>query len=121
MTKIDEVKIINDMLVGMDLCTKVGQMKMAERGGTFYAAWVGVCLVLSGSHPGENRPADWVIMNDEFWQAEIADEDSPGIPIFFDVHAVHRDYNIVGATIFPHSISQLALLRTQRSSWRCPG
>lgn len=99
---------INNWLDRMSLRQKVGQMTMAERMHVTAADVkehaLGSVLSGGGSHPGANTPADWVRMNDEFWQASVADEDAPGIPILFGIDAVHGHGNVKGATVFPHNI-----------------
>ena len=103
-----EEALLSGWLKRMSLRQKIGQMTMAERLAVSpadvkeYA--LGAVLSGGGSHPGENRPQDWVEMNDQFWQAAVADEDSPGIPILFGIDAVHGHNNLKGATIFPHNI-----------------
>ncbi len=100
--------IASKLLERMDLRQKIGQMTMAERlsAGPADVKHYGLGAVLSGggSHPGDNAPADWVRMNDEFWQAAVGDADGPGIPILYGCDAVHGNNNVQGATIFPHNI-----------------
>ena len=103
-----EEAFLSGWLRRMSLRQKIGQMTMAERLAVTPAQVkehaLGAVLSGGGSHPGENRPQDWVEMNDRFWQAAVADADSPGIPILFGVDAVHGHNNVRGATIFPHNI-----------------
>ena len=100
--------IATKLLEKMDLRRKIGQMTMAERLATAPADvkryGIGAILSGGGSHPGENAPADWVGMNDAYWQAAAGDADSPGIPILYGCDAVHGNNNVRGATIFPHNI-----------------
>ncbi|MGI9322829.1 MAG: glycoside hydrolase family 3 N-terminal domain-containing protein, partial [Pseudomonadales bacterium] len=99
---------IEERLSQMTLAQKIGQITMAERMHVTpedvktYA--LGAVLSGGGSHPGDNGPSDWVQMNDEFWQAAVADPDSQGIPILFGIDAVHGHNNLRCATIFPHNI-----------------
>ncbi len=101
-------KWVAERLAAMSLRQKIGQMTMAERLAATpedvkrYA--LGAILCGGGSHPGANSPEDWVAMNDAFWQAAVADGDSPGIPILVGVDAVHGHGNMKGATVFPHNI-----------------
>ena len=103
-----EEAFLSGWLKRMSLRQKIGQMTMAERLAVTPAEVkehaLGAVLSGGGSHPGENRPQDWVEMNDRFWQAAVADADSPGIPILFGIDAVHGHNNVRGATIFPHNI-----------------
>ncbi len=95
-------------LARMTLREKIGQMTMAERMWAspedVRAHGLGAILSGGGSHPGDNEPADWVAMNDAYWQACMAGEGASGIPILFAVDAVHGHNNVKGATIFPHNI-----------------
>ena len=66
---------------------------------------IGSVLSGGGSCPGDNRPADWVAMNDAYWEASMEeDEDHLAIPILYGVDAIHGNANVLGATIFPHNI-----------------
>ena len=100
--------LVSGWLERMSLRQKIGQMTMAERLHVTPADVkenaLGALLSGGGSHPGDNSAQAWVAMNDQFWQAAVADEDSPGIPILFGVDAVHGHNNVRGATIFPHNI-----------------
>ena len=108
MADMREEAFLSGWLERMSLRRKIGQMTMAERLAVTPADLkehaLGAVLSGGGSHPGENRPQDWVEMNDRFWQAAVADEDSPGVPILFGIDAVHGHNNLKGATIFPHNI-----------------
>lgn len=105
---ISEEQFLAELLDRLSLPQKVGQMTMAERlhvtpdDVKHYS--LGAVLAGGGSHPGDNRLADWVEMNDGFWQAAVQGEDSLGIPILFALDAVHGHGNLREATIFPHNI-----------------
>lgn len=100
--------VVDAWLARLSLRQKIGQMTMAERSSVtpedVKRHALGAVLSGGGSHPGGNAPADWVRMNDAFWQAAVGDDDSPGIPILFGCDAVHGNNNVGGATIFPHNI-----------------
>ena len=100
--------LIASWLKRMSLRQKIGQMTMAERlsAGPDDVQRHGLGAILSGggSHPGDNAPADWVRMNDEYWQAATDDPDGPSIPTLYGCDAVHGHNNVQGATIFPHNI-----------------
>ena len=99
---------VESLLEKMTVAQKIGQMTMGER------MWVtpedareyalGSVLSGGGSHPGDNAPEDWVMMNDAFWSAMTEGPDALGIPILFGIDAVHGHNNVRGATIFPHNI-----------------
>ena len=103
-----ETQFVEEQLARMSLAAKVGQMTMGERMWTTPAQarefQLGSVLSGGGSHPGDNRPADWVAMNDEYWQAMMVGEGAPGVPLLFGIDAVHGHNNVAGATIFPHNI-----------------
>jgi len=93
----------------MNLDQKIGQMTLSERSyltpedvKTYH---LGGVLSCTGSSPGNNRPADWVKMNDDYWAASMTeDELHLAIPVLHGVNAIHGNNNISGATIFPHNI-----------------
>ena len=103
-----EEAFLASWLERMTLRQKIGQMTMVERLHVTPADVkenaLGALLSGGGSHPGDNSAQAWVEMNDRFWQAAVADEDSLGVPILFGVDAVHGHNNVQGATIFPHNI-----------------
>ena len=93
----------------MSLGQKIGQMTQPERTHVSPAAvkryHIGSVLSGAGSCPGENRPADWVAMNDAYRAASMEeDDDHLAIPILYGVDAIHGNANVLGATIFPHNI-----------------
>jgi len=97
------------LLSQMSLEQKVGQMTQAERMSVtpedVRAYHLGSILSGGGSCPGENRPADWVAMNDAYWAASMASgEGRVPIPILYGVDAIHGHANVRGATVFPHNI-----------------
>ena len=97
------------LLQKMTLAQKIGQMVQTERMAITpeeVKAWhIGSVLSGGGSCPGENRPADWVDMNDAYWVASMEeDEHHLAIPIIYGIDAIHGNNNVLGATIFPHNI-----------------
>ena len=103
-----EEQFVANLLDRLTLPQKAGQMTMAERTHVtpedVKNHALGSVLAGGGSHPGDNTIADWVQMNDDFWQATVGDKDGPGIPILYGVDAVHGHNNVRGATVFPHNI-----------------
>ena len=99
-----------DTLMGrMTLAQKIGQMVQTERMAITpeeVRTWhIGSVLSGGGSSPGENRVQDWVTMNDAYWMASMAaDESHLPIPVIYGVDAIHGNNNVSGATIFPHNI-----------------
>ncbi len=98
-----------ELLRRMTLAQKIGQMTQPERQhvtpAQAKAYHIGSVLSGGGSCPGDNRPADWVAMNDAYWAASMEeDDDHLAIPILYGVDAIHGNANVLGATIFPHNI-----------------
>lgn len=102
-------KSVEALLARMKLDQKIGQMTQPERMAItpeeVRAFHIGSVLSGGGSWPGENRPADWVAMNDAYWAASMEkDEDHLAIPLLYGVDAIHGNNNVWGATVFPHNI-----------------
>jgi beta-glucosidase len=100
---------INEILAKMDLDHKIGQILQPER--QFITPeevkryHIGSVLSGGGSVPGENRPQDWIAMNDAYWAASMdADATHLPIPLIYGVDAIHGNTNVVGAVVFPHNI-----------------
>ncbi|NNK63348.1 MAG: glycoside hydrolase family 3 protein, partial [Gemmatimonadetes bacterium] len=101
----------NELIARMSLDEKLGQMTQPERmhisPEDVRRHHIGSVLSGGGSWPGANVPADWVAMNDAYWEATVAndgDDDGVAIPILYGVDAVHGHNNVRGATLFPHNI-----------------
>ena len=99
---------VEALLARMSLAQKIGQMTQGER--AFVTPedvrdyHLGSVLSGGGSCPGDNRPADWVAMNDAYWAASMeADADHLPIPLLYGVDAIHGNANLRGATVFPHN------------------
>lgn len=100
---------VETWLQRMTLEQKIGQMIQTERMSItpeqVKAFHIGSVLSGGGSSPGENKPADWVKMNDKFWAASVeTDENHLPIPTLYGVDAIHGHNNVIGATIFPQNI-----------------
>lgn len=100
---------VDALLSRMTLDQKIGQMTQPERMScepddvTSYH--LGSILSGGGSCPGENKPSDWVEMNDAYWRASMVEnEHHIAIPIIYGVDAIHGNNNVLGATVFPHNI-----------------
>ncbi|MEO1573942.1 MAG: exo 1,3/1,4-beta-D-glucan glucohydrolase [Pseudomonadota bacterium] len=99
---------ISEILDGMTLEQKVGQMMQAEiqnvSPGDATKYHLGSILNGGGSFPGRNKNSsieDWVALADRFYDASVKDG---GVPIIWGTDAVHGHNNVVGATLFPHNI-----------------
>lgn len=93
----------------MNLDQKIGQMTQPERMACtpdeVRDYHLGSVLSGGGSCPGDNRPSDWVDMNDAYWAASmVEDEHHLAIPLIYGVDAIHGNGNVLGATVFPHNI-----------------
>lgn len=100
---------VEDLLSRMTLDQKIGQMTQCERmectPEDVKKYHLGSVLSGGGSAPGENRPADWVDMNDAYWAASMEeDENHLAIPLIYGIDAIHGNNNVLGATVFPHNI-----------------
>ena len=100
---------VKELVARMTLDQKIGQMTQPERLHVSPAEvkrhHIGSVLSGGGSCPGDNRPADWVAMNDAYWAASMEeDADHLGIPVLYGVDAIHGNANVLGATVFPHNI-----------------
>ncbi|MFT4938323.1 MAG: beta-glucosidase [Paraglaciecola sp.] len=108
--KNSELKLkVDELLSKMTLDQKIGQMTQSERLTStpedVKKYHLGAVLSGGGSCPENNRPADWVTMNDAYWAASMEqDEDHLAIPILYGIDAIHGNNNVRGATIFPHNI-----------------
>jgi len=93
----------------LNLDQKIGQMTQPERMACtpedVERYQIGSVLSGGGSAPGDNRPADWVAMNDAYWRASMAEgSDRQPIPLIYGIDAIHGNNNVLGATVFPHNI-----------------
>lgn len=100
---------ISEIVNKMTLDQKVGQITQPER--QFVTPQevkefhIGSILSGGGSVPGDNTPADWIKMNDEYWVASMEeDENHLAIPVIYGVDAIHGNTNVLGSVVFPHNI-----------------
>ena len=103
------VERAEEILSRMSLEHKVGQMTQPERMSCtpddVRRYHIGSILSGGGSAPGGNRPADWVEMNDAYWEASMDDgADRVAVPVIYGIDAIHGNNNVLGATVFPHNI-----------------
>src|SRR5688500_8801886 len=102
---------IKEILAGMNLRQKVGQMTQSEIKTTkpedVQTYYLGSVLNGGGSWPAMNKHAavgDWVALADGFYDGSIATDLKVKIPVIWGTDAVHGHSNVYGATIYPHNI-----------------
>ncbi|HEX5664932.1 MAG TPA: glycoside hydrolase family 3 N-terminal domain-containing protein, partial [Xanthomonadaceae bacterium] len=102
---------IKEILAGMSLRQKVGQMTQSEIKTTkpedVRNYYLGSVLNGGGSWPAMNKHAavaDWAALADGYYDASMATDLKVKIPIIWGTDAVHGHSNVYGATIYPHNI-----------------
>ena len=102
---------IKEILAGMSLAQKVGQMTQAEiksiTPDEVRRYYIGSVLNGGGSWPGKNKHAavgDWLALADSYYDASMSTDMKVQVPIIWGTDAVHGHSNVYGATIFPHNI-----------------
>ena len=102
---------IKEIMAGMTLRQKVGQMTQSEIKTTtpedVKTYYLGSVLNGGGSWPGMNKHAsvgDWVGLADRYYDASMSTDLKTPIPAIWGTDAVHGHSNVYGATIFPHNI-----------------
>jgi beta-glucosidase len=102
---------IDQILGGMTLQQKVGQMTQAEIKSItpeqVRQYYIGSVLNGGGSWPGKDkhaRVADWLRLAEAYYQASMHTDAQVPIPIVWGTDAVHGHSNVYGATLFPHNI-----------------
>ena len=100
---------VRDLLAGMTLAEKVGQMTQPEIGAITpdEVREYGIGSVLNGGGSWPNRdkhaaPEAWLALADAYWDASKTSR--TGIPAIWGIDAVHGNNNVYGATVFPHNI-----------------
>jgi beta-glucosidase len=98
---------VKDLMSRMTEEEKIGQMILIEKNSISNLSdikdyKIGALLSGGGAGPKEDTPLAWLKMINEF-QSE-AEKTCLGIPLLYGIDAVHGHGNVLGATIFPHSI-----------------
>lgn len=98
---------VDDLMGRMTNEEKIGQMVLIEKNSvhdlddiTKYN--LGALLSGGGARPEQDTPLAWLQMTDTFQSA--ANKTCLGIPLLYGIDATHGHGNVLGATIFPHSI-----------------
>jgi beta-glucosidase len=98
---------VKDLLERMSLEEKIGQMALIDKRSLSKPQDIkdfglGGILSGAGAKPSTNDPQNWYRMVAEM--KKQSKESRLGIPIFYGIDANHGHSNVLGATIFPHSI-----------------
>ncbi len=104
-------RFIDDVLSGMTLERKVGQIIQAEiqfvTPRDLAEFGLGSVLNGGGSFPGRDDRAPvsaWTALSRKMHAAALEADGDPPIPLIWGTDAVHGHSNVFGATVFPHNI-----------------
>ena len=97
MNQADLHESVEALIARMDIAQELGQMTQPERlhinPDEVRLFHIGSVLSGGGSFPGANLPADWVVMNDAYWQASAEEgEGHVGTPLIYVVDATRPGY-----------------------------
>jgi beta-glucosidase len=102
---------IQQMVAGMSLQQKIGQMTQPEIKSITPAEvskyYIGSVLNGGGSWPNGDKHASvsaWLDLADRYYEASMSTDMPIKVPVIWGVDAVHGHNNVFGATIFPHNI-----------------
>lgn len=102
---------IKQILAGMTLAQKIGQMTQPEikfsTPEDIRKYYIGSVLNGGGSWPQGNKhasAADWVKLADAYYDASMSTDMKVQIPVIWGIDAMHGNSNMYGATLFPHNI-----------------
>ncbi|MYM66256.1 glycoside hydrolase family 3 protein [Pseudoduganella sp. FT55W] len=102
---------IKEIVAGMTLAQKVGQMTQPEikfsTPEDIRKYYIGSVLNGGGSWPQNNKhasAADWVKLADAYYDASMSTDMKVQIPVIWGIDAMHGNSNMYGATLFPHNI-----------------
>jgi len=98
---------VNDLMSRMTDLEKIGQLVLVEKNSVrnindIAKYNLGALLSGGGAGPEEDTPSAWFQMINNF--QSVTESTCLGIPLLYGVDANHGNGNILGATIFPHSI-----------------
>ncbi len=104
-------KRIADLVSGMSLRQKIGQMTQADIRSVnpeqVREHYLGSVLNGGGAWPDGNKRSkagDWVALSRAYYDASMSTDMAVKIPIIWGTDAVHGHNNVFGATQFPHNI-----------------
>lgn len=98
---------VKDLMGYMTLEEKIGQMALVDKNSLVKTEdisryYLGGILSGAGAKPQNNTPQGWRDMINEM--KDQAAKSRLGIPILYGVDANHGHANVLGTTVFPHSI-----------------
>ncbi|MCX6719980.1 MAG: glycoside hydrolase family 3 protein [Candidatus Staskawiczbacteria bacterium] len=98
---------VNDLMSRMTEWEKIGQMALIEKNSIHDLSEItkynlGALLSGGGAGPKQETPLAWLNMVNSFQDA--TKNTCLKIPLLYGVDAVHGHANVLGATVFPHSI-----------------
>lgn len=102
---------LDDLIGRMTNAEKIGQMALVEKKNVsdlndIAKYGLGALLSGGGSNPVNNSPEGWLEMTKNF--QSYSQKTRLSIPLLYGVDANHGHGNVIGATIFPHSIGLAA-------------
>jgi beta-glucosidase len=102
---------VREILAGMTLAQKVGQMTQAEIKSIMPVEvrqyYIGSVLNGGGSWPHKDKhasAADWLKLADGYYDASMSTDMKVPVPVIWGTDAVHGHSNVYGATIYPHNV-----------------
>ncbi len=104
-------KRIAEIVAGMTLEQKVGQMTQAEIRSVTPSQvrkyYIGSILNGGGAWPEMNKHAavaDWARLSAQFYEASMSTDMKTPVPVIWGTDAVHGHNNVFGAVLYPHNI-----------------
>jgi beta-glucosidase len=106
-SKLSVEERLDDLMGRMTIAEKIGQMALIEKNSIkdpddIAKYGLGALVSGGGGKPADNSPAGWLGMVNDF--QSYSQKTRLGIPLFYGIDANHGHGNVIGATIFPHSI-----------------
>jgi beta-glucosidase len=102
---------VNDLMGRMTVAEKIGQMALIEKNSIddpndIAKYGLGALTSGGGGGPEDNSPAGWLYMVNDF--QSYSQKTRLAIPLLYGIDANHGHSNVIGATVFPHSIGLAA-------------
>jgi beta-glucosidase len=102
---------LDDLMGRMTVAEKIGQMALIEKNSIddpddIAKYGLGALTSGGGGGPEDNSPAGWLDMVNDF--QSYSQKTRLAIPLLYGIDANHGHSNVIGATVFPHSIGLAA-------------